>query len=229
MKFTHLPLPQPKYNWVRSERNGKRVYVAEGTDYVFPSITTVLGSLENKGLQEWRRRVGEENANRISRKAATQGTILHSLCEEYIKNGVKFDPSDEAPYSFPWIEARFERFKPLLDRIDNVYLQEKSMASVKLGVSGTPDCIAEFDGVLSVIDFKTSTKPKKEEYIKNYFMQETAYAIMFFETYDLRATQLVTLISCETGEDQVFIQKPRDHYPDLVNAIGVYNLRAGKQ
>lgn len=228
MQFTHLPLPQPKYNWVRSERDGKRVYVAEGTEFVFPSITTVLGSLENKGLQEWRRRVGEEQANRISRKAATQGTMLHSLCEEYIKNGVKFDPSDEAPYSFPWIEARFERFKPLLDRINNVYLQEKAMASIKLGVSGTPDCIAEFDGVLSVIDFKTSTKPKSRDWIKNYFMQETAYAIMFFETYDLRATQLVTLISCEEGEDQVFIEKPKDHYPDLVNAIGVYNLKTGK-
>jgi len=110
MQFTHLPLPQPKYNWVRSERDGKRVYVAEGTEFVFPSITTVLGSLENKGLQEWRRRVGEEQANRISRKAATQGTMLHSLCEEYIKNNQQKDLSDEAPYSFPWIEARFERF-----------------------------------------------------------------------------------------------------------------------
>lgn len=223
--FTHLPLPDSKHKWVRSERDGKRVYVAEGTDYVFPSITTVLSSIENKGLDEWRKRVGEENAARISRKAATQGTMLHILCEQYIKNETKLDVSDEAPYSFPWIEARFERFKPLLDRINNVYLQELPMASIKLGVSGTPDCIAEFDGVLSIIDFKTSSKPKKKEWIKNYFMQETAYCVMAYEMYDLRASQLVTLVSCEEGEDQLFIEKPKDHYNDLLNAIREYNSR----
>lgn len=223
--FTHVSPPQPKYNWVRSVRDGKRVYVCEGEDYVLPSITTVLGSLENKGLDEWRRRVGEKEANRISNIAKITGTQLHKMCENYIKNKPVDETDEEVKVFLPCIRPRFNRFKPLLDRINNVYLQEKAMASLKLGVSGTPDCIGEFDGVLSIIDFKTSRKPKTEDYIKNYFIQETAYAIMFYEMYDLRATQLVTLISVENGEDQVFIQKPKDHYPDLINAIGVYNGR----
>lgn len=219
--FTHVEPPRPKYNWIRETREGKRVYVAEGKeDLFFPSITTVLGSIKDESLDEWKKRVGEKEANRISRIATHTGTQLHRACELYLQNVNPFS-NRKTPF-LPCIPPRFNRFRALLDRIDNVYLLEKSMASLKLGVSGTVDCIAEFDGVLSVIDFKTSKKPKPRDWIKTYFLQETAYAVMAYETYDLRPTQLVTLISVEHDEDQVFIERPKDHYNDLVSVIQEY-------
>lgn len=219
--FVYADQIQPNYNWVRETRNGRRVYVVEGQDIFLPSITTVLGSIKNEGLENWKARVGEKEAARVSRIAATTGTQIHRAAELYLQN---IDPFAKREENFlPFIPSRFNKFRSLLDRINNIYFLEQAMGSIKLGVSGTVDCIAEFDGVLSIIDFKTSKKPKPKEWIKSYFMQETAYAVMAYETFGLKPTQLVTLFSNEEGEDQVFIEKPKDHYDDLVNVIQEYN------
>lgn len=222
--FTHVDLPENNQVWKRKNVNGKRMYVLQGGDEIsLPSITSVLSCRGKKSLFEWRDRVGSEEANRISRKAASTGTQIHKACENYLNNKDPFTVDDEVGMFLPMVTARFNQFKPILNRIDNIMAQELFMAAPKLGVAGTVDCIAEFDGVLSIIDFKTSRRRKSEKYIKNYFTQETAYSIMAYEMYGLKISNLVTLISVEDDEPQVFITKPQFHYEYLKESIGMFH------
>jgi hypothetical protein len=185
--------------------NGKRYYATpEGNRY--PSITTVLSVLSKQSIMEWRKRVGEEEANRISTQAARRGTKVHSMCEDYLNNELdlkKFLPADK---------QTFLSLKPLLDeKISNIHAQEIALWSDYLKVAGRCDCIAEWDGKLSVIDFKTSRKLKKKEYISSYFQQASAYAVMYEERTGIPISQIVILIAVDDEEPQVFIEK-RDNY-----------------
>lgn len=215
--FNHVGLKTHLPNLKSISHSRKRYYLSpEGT--IFPSMTTVLGDLKKDVIMKWRERVGEEEANRISTQAARRGTSVHHMCEDYINN-------------LPYLNRRmpneiemFNSIKPILDeRIDNVRCQELALWSEHLGVAGRVDCIAEFDGKLSIIDFKTSSKPKREEWIDNYFMQMAGYAIMFEERTGIPVSQVVNVIALENGgQPQVFIQKRDTWVKPLIEAITSY-------
>lgn len=184
---------------------GRKYQTPEGVN--LPSITTVLSILSRDSIAKWRKRVGEEEANKISTRASGRGTRVHEIIEKYMNN-----EEDYRDGYTPDIIQSFLDVRSILDnRIGTVYAMEAPLYSTHLGVAGRVDCIAEFDGKLSVIDFKTSMKPKKLDWIKNYFMQESAYAIMWEERTGQPITQLVTIISVDDHEPQVFIEH-RDNW-----------------
>ena len=193
--------------------NRKRFYVTpEGNKY--PSITTVLSSRKKEGLWEWRKRVGNDVANYVARTSAARGTAVHHMCEDYLNNDL--DKFKEHKKNFlPW--CLFTQLQKFLDNyVNEIYAQECGLYSDKYKVAGRVDCIAEFNGELAVIDFKTSTKEKKESYIENYFVQETAYAAMFLERSGIEVKKIVTLIATEEGSIQVFEKYNLDDYLQLL-------------
>ena len=185
--------------------NGKRYYrTPDGKHY--PSVTTVTGMLNAKWIKKWRKSVGEEKANKISRKAAMRGTRYHQLQEDFLNNILTEERLKEAT---PLDLMMFNQTKELTSKLGDIYMLEGSMFSNELEMAGRVDCIAEFAGKVSVIDFKTSTKHKSPSKIKNYFMQETAYAKMFEEMYDIPINRIVTIIAVEeTGQSQLFVEEP---------------------
>lgn len=201
-----------------------RVYLTpSGVKY--PSITTVLGHFSKHKLMEWRKAVGEEEANRIGRLAADRGTKLHTICEKYIDNAAEiFDAK-----TMPHVKMMFNSIKPILDsRIGKVYLQEVPLYSDHLRIAGRVDLIAEFDGVISIIDFKTSSRRKTEEDIKDYFEQESAYAIMFEERTNIPIVNLVTIMAVENDKEPLVFKEHRDnHASDLIKKIRLYEREKG--
>ena len=168
-------------------------------DAVYPSVTTVIGHSKKASIMAWRKKVGEEEANKISKRASTRGNKTHKLAEEYLSN------KDISKYKDDVLSmGLFHQIKPYLDSNNNIHALEAPLYSKLLRLAGRVDCIAEYNGELAIIDFKTSTKYKREEWIHDYFAQETAYAIMFQELTGLQVKKLVTIIACETGEPQVF-------------------------
>ena len=184
---------------------GRKYMTPEGVN--LPSITTVLSILSRDSIAKWRKRVGEEVANQISTRASGRGTRVHEIIEKYINN----DPNFKDGYTPDIIQSFLAVQNILDDRIGNVYAQEAPLYSNHLGVAGRVDCVADFDGKRSIIDFKTSMKPKKLDWIKNYFMQESAYAIMWEERTGQPITQLVTIISVDNADPQVFVEH-RDNW-----------------
>ena len=177
---------------------GRKYFTPEGNAY--PSITTVLGVLNKEGIIAWRKRVGEEEANKISRQASVRGTAVHKLAEDYLNN----DP-DWKEGAMPTNLFSFEDIKKIMDkRLNNIWMQEVFLYSDRLKTAGQVDCIAEFDGQLSIIDFKTSRKPKKEEWITSYFIQASFYAAAFYERTGIPIKQGVILITVDHNEPQVF-------------------------
>jgi genome maintenance exonuclease 1 len=196
--------------------DGKRHYVTPDKNY--PSITTVLSVLSEKSINAWKKRIGEEAANKISYRASTRGTAVHELIEKYVNN----DPNYLAGY-MPNIVGNFLTVKDILDeRIGTVFGQELPLYSDHLGVAGRVDCVAEFDGKISIIDYKTSRKPKLRKYIENYFQQETAYAIMWEERTGIPITQLVTIIAVDDEPAQVFIEHRDNWTKQLFETIELY-------
>ena len=219
MHFNHVKLDREVPKLQQVNENGTRYYVTpEGNKY--PSITTVLSAYNQKAIFEWRQRVGEEEANRVSKQASSRGTRIHTLCEHYIDNKV---PEFKTPYD----KELFNSFKPVLHRINNVYAQEIRMYSDHLRIAGTVDCVAEFDGKLSVIDFKTARKAKREEDIENYFMQATAYAIMFEERFGIPVSRTVVAIAVDEEEPQVFINKRDSYIKPLFYFRDLYERKRG--
>ena len=207
--------------------DGKRVYLTPTGDK-FPSVTTVISNNREKmaGIARWRARVGEEKANNISSRSTNRGTKYHSIVEDYFNNNL-----DLKKYSkFPLPVLMFQHSRPDLDRINNIYLQEAALYSKHLELAGRVDCIAEFDGVLSIIDFKTAEEPKREKYLYDYFVQETAYACMLQENYGLSVKQLVTIVACENGETQVKVLPPKkEFFMKLMSYIDEYQERYGQK
>jgi ATP-dependent exoDNAse (exonuclease V) beta subunit len=176
-----------------------RLYVTpDGNKY--PSVTTVIGATKKQSILEWRKRVGEKEANRISSRAASRGTSLHSMNEDYLNN--MFNEEKYKDKVLPLF--MFKHMKPFLDKINNIHVLEGALYSDRLKLAGRVDCIAEYENELAIIDFKSSTEPKKREWIENYIAQECAYAMMYYERTDIKVKKLVTLIACEDGEIQVF-------------------------
>ena len=185
--------------------NGKRYYrTPDGKHY--PSVTTVTGMLNAKWIKKWRKSVGEEKANKISRKAAMRGTRYHQLQEDFLNNILTEERLKEAT---PLDLMMFNQTKELTSKLGDIYMLEGSMFSNELEMAGRVDCIAEFAGKVSVIDFKTSTKHKTPSKIKNYFLQETAYAKMFEENFNVPIERIVTIVAVEaTGQSQLFVEEP---------------------
>ena len=203
MKYNHVRPDIKKFELKQVNESGTRYYqTADGNK--FPSVTTVLAEYSRQGIQEWRARVGEEVANKKSAQASGRGTRIHKLCEDYINN---LEIGDVMPYD----AAMFNSMKPELHRINNVHVQEHRMYSNHLRMAGTVDCIAEFDGKLSIIDFKTASKPKNPAWIENYFMQCSAYAVMYEELYNEPISKIVLIIGVDDDDPQVFVEK-RDNW-----------------
>lgn len=206
---------------------GKRVYLTP-TGHHYPSVTTVIGNNAAKkaGIAKWRARVGEKAATAKTTRATGRGTKYHSIAEDYFNNNL-----DLKKYkSHPLPVLMFHHSRPTLDRINNIYLQEAALYSKHLEIAGRVDCIAEFDGVLSIIDFKTAAEPKREKYLYDYFVQETAYACMLQENYGLSVKQLVTIVACENGETQVKVLPPKkEFFMKLMSYISEYQEQHGQK
>ena len=197
-----------------TSETGGRVYVnASGVAY--PSATTVLSVLSRDSIAAWRKRVGEEEANKVSSKAATRGTKIHSLTEAYLKNEDLQEAYTTTKASLLDIEM-FKRFKPMLDSIGDIHCQELALYSDHLRMAGRVDCIGDYQGKRAVIDFKTSNKSKRKEYIHSYFMQTAAYAIMYEERTGIPVPWLVILIAVEDEEPQVFVERRDDWTKELL-------------
>lgn len=195
--------------------NGKRYYTTpEGKHY--PSVTTVTGMMNRVWLAKWKKAVGEEKANKISRKASLRGTRYHHLQEDFLNNKLT---EERIASATPLDLMMFNQTKEITSKLGDIYMLEGSMYSNDLEIAGRVDCIAEFAGKVSVIDFKTSTKRKVPSKIKGYFMQETAYAKMFEEMYGVPIERIVTIVAVEeTGQSQLFVEEPDnwlDQFMDL--------------
>ena len=215
MDFKHLNLHNFPDLKAKTTAQGRRYFV-EGNAY--PSVTTVIGEMKKKSILEWRRKVGEEEANAISKRATTRGNKCHKLAEDYLSN----KPLDRYRDDVLSL-GMFHQIRPYIDKINNIHALEESLYSHTLKLAGRVDCIAEYDNELAIIDFKTSTKFKREEWIQDYFSQETAYAIMFQELTGLKVKQLVTIIATEQGTPQIFVKNNiLEFVPKLKEYIDYY-------
>ena len=207
------PLQLPKLK--RKNENGHRVYYDEDKNR-YHSVTTVVGSIDQKGLDEWREKVGKDVADHVAMKSAITGTKLHKIVESYLAN-------EESEEENIFAKAHFNNIEPLLANIDVINGLETKLCSKKLGLAGTVDCIAQYKGVDSIIDFKTSSKKKKDEWIKKYFLQTTAYSIMWEELTGIKVTQIVILITGEDGSREEYIRNRDDYVEELEEVIAKYS------
>jgi genome maintenance exonuclease 1 len=210
--FNHIQHDIPKLVRVDSPE-GRKYQTPSGKSY--PSVTGVVGLHGKEAIREWRARVGEEEANRVSARAARRGTTIHSLCENYLLN------KEVKPGLFD-VET-FDSIKPLLNRINNIHCLETQLFSDHLQVAGTVDCIAEFDGRVSVIDFKTSRRIKSREDIPGYFMQTSAYAVMFEELTRIPVDRLVVIMSVDDEAPLLFIEKRDDWIGQFIELRNDYS------
>jgi genome maintenance exonuclease 1 len=217
--FEHVSLPQLQFDLNAETTDSGRLYTTpEGNKY--KSITTVLSNYNKKAIYEWRQAVGEEYANIVSRKAASRGTKVHKICEDYINNEIS---EMKMQLLMPDMKELFFKIKPDIDEcVGKVYAQEQALYSDKYRIAGRVDLIAEWNGKLSVIDFKTSTKQKDEEDIQNYFMQCTAYALMFAERTGIWIDDIVVVIATEEGPAQIFEKQIHDYRQPLLVYIDKY-------
>lgn len=199
-----------KENLLSEESNGERYYVTPKGKY--PSVTTVTGWKKRKFFAEWRKNNPEE-----AKRTVNRGIKLHSLIESYLKN----ETIDKKKVDLTSLDL-FLQIKKDLDRIDNIKAMETALFSDLLQLAGRVDCIADYDGKLSIIDFKGSTRAKREEDIDNYFMQATAYSIMWQEHTKQKINNIVILISCDDGDTQVFQEKPINYVKALKESIDLY-------
>jgi len=210
-EFNWIDVDKSKLPTTKGKRiDGFRFYQIDGKNY--PSITTVLGVQKKEGLEKWRKAVGEEAAKWEMGRAARRGKATHTLVEQYIK-GETPSIRDVLPLGL------FRLMKPYIDQIDNVQLSEEIMYSHKLTIAGQVDCVADYNGKLSVIDFKTANKERKEDWIENYYIQTCAYAIMYEELFGKRIEQLVILMAGEDGTMRSFIRDKKDFEPKLEESI----------
>ena len=184
-----------------------RVYTLPDGSRVF-SVTTILGkAMDDGGLNEWRERVGEDEARKITTQAARRGTAVHAICEAYLKNERNYPP-DAMPVNIDM----FKRIRPILDqRIGKIYGVEAPLYSTTLQTAGRTDLAADFDSIPSIVDFKTSRRLKKEEDILKYFLQLTTYSIMFEERTGLTLPQIAVIIGIDDENTQVFVKKTKDY------------------
>lgn len=216
-QFNTIGVPHDLGDITRQMRGGQRWYnCPNGQSY--PSVTTVLGHGEKPWLTDWRNMLGDKKADAEQKRAAERGTAVHEMAEKYLMN-------DENPTKgYKADHARlFNQLKVRLNKIDNIRAQELFMYSEQLRLAGTVDCIGEYEGVLSVIDFKTSNNNKNEDMVHDYFLQCTAYAIMYFEHYGEPIEDIVVGIAVEKGMVPMVYKKKIDDYVEpLLQRINTF-------
>jgi genome maintenance exonuclease 1 len=201
--FTHIDLNLPLLK--RENIDGVRYYNIGGENKKLVSITSVISHYKKDFFDKWRKRVGAEEADKITKRATSRGTDMHTLVENYLLN-------EDLPTVQPLSDMLFKIAKPTLNRINNIHALEGSLYSEFLGIAGTVDCIAEYDGELSIIDFKSSAKPKPREWIEGYFVQCCAYACMLHEMTGLSVKKFVIIMACENGECVVYEEYDKEKY-----------------
>ena len=206
-----IQLDEAKFpNTKGMNQNGFRFYKIDGKHY--PSITSILSIQKKEGLEKWRKNVGEEAAKWEMARAARRGKATHTLVEQYLR-GQPQTINDVLP------NGMFRLLKPYLEQIDNIHCLEKIMYSHKLTLAGQVDCIAEYNGKLSVIDFKTANKERIDSWNESYYLQCTAYAIMYEELFGTPIEQIVILQSGEDGSCNAFIKDKATYMSDLEKSI----------
>ena len=217
--YNHKTINLPEIKATTTD--GVRLYeTPEGNKY--PSITTVLSVRNKKGLFEWRKRVGEDVANYVARKAANRGTSVHHMCEDYLNND--FDEEKHKKKFLPYV--LFNQLKEsVLQKVDNIYAQECGLYSDKYKVAGRVDCIAEYEGKLSIIDFKTSSKERSDDWNESYYIQASAYAEMFEERTGITIDQVVILVVTEDGVVQEFVKNKTEYLPLLSDVIREWKVK----
>ena len=211
--FKHQKINLPEIK--AKTTDGVRLYETPDGNF-YPSITTVLSTRNKEGLFKWRERVGNDVANYVARTAAVRGTHVHHMCEDYLNND--FDEEKHKKKFLPY--TLFTQLRDsVLQKIDNIYAQECGLYSDKYKVAGRVDCIAEYDGIPSIIDFKTSTSERKDSYNENYYIQASAYAEMFEERTKIAINQVVILVITEDGVVQEFVKDKKNYLPLLTKTI----------
>ena len=212
--FEHLDFSFKELN--TTQVDGKRYYSTP--DGNFPSITTILGKKKAKFIKEWRERVGEEEATKISTQASRRGTGMHTVVENYI-----FNKEDYYGKALPHVKELFLSIKPIIDEnLNNILGIEVPLWSKHLGVAGRCDCISDWKGKKAIVDWKSSSKVKKKEWIDDYFMQATAYSIMFEERSGIPINNIAIVIAVEGNEPQVFEDKTYNWWKPLEETIKQY-------
>ena len=207
MIFEHMELDLPVLE--RELVDGVRYYKLPSGNKKLVSITSVISHYKKDFFNAWRKRVGAEEADKITKRATSRGTDMHTLVEYHLLN-------KELPSVQPISEHLFKIAKPTLERINNIYALEGALYSEVLGIAGTCDCIAEFDGELSIIDFKSSKQPKPRDWIDGYFVQCAAYAAMLYELTGLVVKKFVIIMSCEDGDCVVYEERDKKKYLKLL-------------
>ena len=177
-----------------------------------PSITSITSFYNRQIFKNWREKVGEEQANKITKEATDRGTKFHDLVEKYLSN----EDISSLKNVLPTTKARWIAARDALNNIDNIHALEKPLYSEYFGIAGRVDCIAEYEGELAVIDFKTSKKIKPEKWLENYFVQETAYACMYFEMTGISVKKIVTLMVADNGDVKVYEKRNKGEYIKLL-------------
>jgi len=198
--------------------DGKRFYVTPNGNY--PSVTTVLGSLNKKWLYEWRKRVGEEEANRVSARASGRGTRLHSICEKYIMNEEVFCEGQP-----PFVEDMFKSIQKYIDYVDVIYGSETPVYSNQLKTAGRMDLFCGIRGEKFILDFKTSSRKKSENSITDYFLQCTAYSMMIRELTGIEVPKMIILMAVEDDDPLVFVKKTKDYEEKVKDIFKEYHKK----
>ena len=209
MNFNHVNVDLPKLE--RETIDGVRYYSVPDEEELLKlvSITSVTSHFNKEIFVKWRKRVGVEEADRITKRATKRGTDMHTLTEHHLKN-------ESLPEVPPISKFLFNIAKEKLNLINNIYTLEGSLYSKQLGIAGTVDCIAEYEGELAIIDFKTSAKPKPREWIDHYFVQCMAYGCMLYELTGISVKKLVIIMACENGECVVYEERDKSKYIKLL-------------
>jgi genome maintenance exonuclease 1 len=207
--FNHIDIELPKLE--RETIDGVRYYSVPDEEKLLKlvSITSITSHFNKEIFVKWRKKVGEEEADKITKAATSRGTDMHSLTEHYLKN-------QDLPSVAPMADFLFKIAKTEINRINNIYALEGSLYSKQLGIAGTVDCIAEYNGELAIIDFKTSKKPKPREWIEHYFVQCMAYGCMLYELTGISVKKLVIIMACENGECVVYEERDKSKYIKLL-------------
>jgi len=209
MPFNHVDLDLQPLE--REHIDGVRYYKIPDEDELVKmvSITSVTSHFNKEIFINWRKKVGNEEADRITKAATGRGTDMHTLTEHYLKN-------EDLPEVRPISDFLFKIAKGKLNKIDNIYALEGPLYSKELGIAGTVDCIAEYDGELAIIDFKTSKKPKPRNWIEHYFVQCMAYGCMLYEMKGISIKKLVIIMACENGECVIYEERDKAKYIKLL-------------
>ena len=221
MIFNHIKLPALQFDLIsETTETGRKYTLPDGRKY--DSVTTILSHAKDKTfLKEWRNRVGEEEANRIVKRSTSRGTKLHEACEKYLLNELT---DMKISMLMPDVKDFFMQLKPHIDKnVGNVYGTEQALFSDRLKIAGRTDCIAEWNGKLSIVDYKNSIREKREDWIQDYFIQCTAYANLFEDLTGVPIEQVVVLIANEEGKPQIF-EREKTKYQAQFDKL-VYDYR----